>query len=136
MQTDFRAVLETLHKGIRKCLLQIEPERLAWRRTANAATVGELIGLLLMDLDLLSSPSTNGLGFLPEFAMEFINKRLARRLIERYKDGDLAAEFDRRFTVARSLVTQDRAELESALGRIGSRLGELEAALSRAGADT
>ncbi|TMB93266.1 MAG: hypothetical protein E6J40_15430 [Chloroflexi bacterium] len=117
------------------CLLQIEPERLAWRRTAKAATVGELIGLLLMDLDLLSSPSANGLGFLPEFAMEFINKRLARRLIERYKDGDLAAEFDRRFAVARSLVTQDRAELESALGRIGSRLGELEAALSSAGED-
>jgi len=135
VQTDFRAVLEALHKGIRKCLLQIEPQRLAWQRTSNAPTVGELIGLLLMDLDLLSSPSAKGLGFLPEFATEFINKRLARRLIQRYKDRDLAAEFDRRFAVAQSLVTQDPAELESALGRIGSRLGELEAALSPTGAD-
>jgi len=135
VQTDFRAILEALHKGIRQCLLQIEPQRLAWRRTANAPTVGELIGLLLMDLDLLSSPAPDGRGFLPEFATEFINKRLARKLIERYKDRDLAAEFDRRFAVAQSLVTQDRAELESALGRIGSRLVELEAALSPTGAN-
>lgn len=136
MQTDFQAALEALHKGTRKCLLQIEAQRLVWRRTPNAPTVGELIGLLLMDLDLPSSPSANGLGFLPEFATEFINKRLARRLIERYKDRDLAAEFDRRFAVAQSLVTQNRAELESALGRIESRLGELEAALSSTGADS
>ena len=135
MQTDARAVLEALHKGIRKCLLQVEPQRLACQRNANAPTVGELIGLLLMDLDLLSSPSANGRGFLPEFATEFIDKRLARRLIDRYKDRDLTAEFDRRFAVAQGLVTQDRAELESALGRIGSRLRELEAALSPTGAD-
>jgi len=134
VQTDFNASLEALHKGIQTCLQQIEPQRLAWRRTPNQPTVGELIGLLLMDLDLLSSPS-DGHGLLPEFATEFINKRLARRLIERYRERDLAAEFDRRFAVARSLITQNRAELESALGRIGSRLEELQAALTSTGAD-
>jgi|SRR5437879_10052230 len=135
MQTDRRAALEALHGGIRECLLQVEPKRLAWRRTPNAPTVAEFIGLLLMDLDLLSSRPQNGRGFLPDFAMEFVNKRLARRLTERYKDRDLLAEFDRRFDAAQHLVTENRPELEAALGRLGSRLRELEAALSSSGAD-
>ena len=136
METDRRAALEALHEGIRECLVQIEPRRLAWRRSPTAPTVGELIGLLLMDLDLLSSRSQNGRGLLPEFATEFMNKRLARRLTERYKDRDLAAEFDRRFATAKNLVSEDRAELEPALARIGSRLGELEAALSSTGSNS
>jgi hypothetical protein len=88
-----------------------------------------------MDLDLLSSRSRNARGLMPEFATEFMNKRLARRLTDRYKDRDLAAEFDRRFAVAHTLVTEDLAELEPAFSRLRSRLGELEAALSSRGAD-
>lgn len=134
VQTGRRAALQALHEGVRNCLLQIEPKRLAYRRSPNAPTVGEMIGLLLMDLDLLSSRSQDARGILPEFATDFMNKRLARRLTERYKDRDLAAEFDRRFAVAQNLVSEDRIELEPTLARIGSRLGELEAALRSTGA--
>ena len=59
-----------------------------------------------------------------------MNKRLARRLTERYKDRDLVGEFDRRFAIAQSMAGKDRAELEPAIGRIRSRLKELEAVLS------
>ena len=130
MQTGRRSALEALHERIRTCLLGVEPKVLTWRSSPNAPTVAELVGLLLMDLDLLSSHSPREQAFLPEFATEFMNKRLARRLTERYKDRDLVGEFDRRFAIAQSMTGKDRAELEPAIGRIRSRLKELEAVLS------
>jgi hypothetical protein len=135
VQTDRRAAREALRKGVRNCVLHIEPKRLAFRRSPNAPTVGEIIGLLLMDLDLLSSRSQDARGIMPEFATAFMNKRLARRLIERYGDRDLAAEFDRRFAVAQNVVTEDLIEFEPTLARIGLRLRELQATLSSTVAD-
>lgn len=135
VETDRRAALKALHEGVRNCLSHIEPQRLACRQSPSAPTVGEIIGLLLMDLDLLSSRSQDARGVLPEFATEFMNKRLALRLTERFKDRDLAAEFDRRFAMAQDFLTGDRSEFEATLARIGWRLEELEAALSSPGTD-
>ena len=92
MQTERRAALEALHERIRSCLVDVEPKVLSWRSSPGAPTVAELVGLLLMDLDLLSSHSSRDQAFLPEFATEFMNKRLARRLSERYKDRDLVED--------------------------------------------
>ena len=126
MQTERRAALEALHERIRRCLVDVEPKVL----TRRSSPIAELVGRLLMDLDLLSSHSPKDQACLPEFATEFMNKRLARRLAERYKDRDLVAEIDRRFAIAQSVAGEDRAELEPVMGRIRSRLKELEAALS------
>lgn len=130
VHTDRRAALEALHKGVRDCLPRVEPTRLAWRRSRNSPTVAELIGLLLMDLDLLSSRPLSDRDSLPEFATEFMNKRLARRLAERHRYRDLAVEFDRRFAAAKNLVTADQAEFAPILGRLRSRLEELDATLN------
>ena len=122
MQTGRRSALEALHERIRTCLLGVEPKVLTWRSSPNAPTVAELVGLLLMDLDLLSSHSPKDQACLPEFATEFMNKRLARRLAERYKDRDLVAEIDRRFAIAQSVAGEDRAELEPVMAGYGRGL--------------
>ena len=129
MQTDRRAAIEALQKDACECLPRAHSGRLAWRRSSTSPTVGELIGLLLMDLDLLGSQRGSGWGSPPEYATEFMNKRLARRLANRYRGRDLVAEFDRRFAAA-IRPDSDGEEVAPVLARMRASLDELQASLT------
>ena len=124
-------LLEILHEDVRQAVSMVQPERLTWRPVAKGPTVAELMGLLLLDLDGLSSGPQNGRYPLPPFATEYMNKRLARRLTDRYPLQDLQAEFDRRFAAARDAVVEGRDgdALETVVERMDVRLTEIRSAL-------
>lgn len=132
VQTGRSAALGVLRYEVRACLERLDGVGLSLRHGPSGLQVGELIGLLLMDLDLLSSRPASGRSRPPEFASEFMDKRLARRLAERYKDRDLAAEVDRRFVVAQRFADQGGPEREPVLARIRSRSEALRSAVAAA----
>jgi hypothetical protein len=135
VQADRRDELEALQEGVQAILALMEPDCLAWRPAPSGSTAGEIVGLMLLDLDQLSSRPQTGRYPLPGFATEFIHKRLARRLADRYLVSGLEGEFDRRFAAARNvLIGGAGAEgLDPILERLKVRVTDLKAALTSRG---
>ena len=113
----------------RKLLSRIDA-RVFGLRGAEGLTVGELLGLILIDLDRLSSREAVAEEAPADFAVEYMDRRLARRLAEKYSFEAVGQEIDRRF--ASAIAGGDGARdpaLRPLLARLEHRLAELTAAL-------
>ena len=135
VQTDRYLELTAVQDGLRKVLPLIDRDRLGARARPDKPTVGELIALALLELDRLSSDRQVRTRALPTFANDFLNRRLARRLMDRYSVQDLAAEFDRRFATALKAISQATGDdgLDPVLERLRATLAELESTFPPAG---
>lgn len=75
----------------------------------------------LLELDRLTGEPQS----LPRFASEFLNRRLTKRLLERYSAAQLSSELERRIARALDLIYGNRQLLEP----LRSILLDLESAL-------
>jgi hypothetical protein len=124
--------MRALRRQCRRLLSRIKPGQVDWPGP-NRHSVEELIGLVLIDLDRLSSRDRIREKAPAPFAVEFMDKRLARRLSAKYPVEAAGVEIDRRFAAAIVLGPGTRdASFGQVLTRLESRVVELATAL-RAG---
>lgn len=121
MPDAYQEVAE-LGRSVRARLDKVDQKALALRPNSFEPTIAESIAMALLELERVEAEA------LPSFASEFLNRRLMRRLIERYPAGALTVELDRRLTVA--LNRMDRGN-GNALARLRSLLLDLESVLMR-----
>jgi hypothetical protein len=122
--------MRALRRQCRRLLSRIRPGQVEWSGP-DGQTIGELIGLVLIDLDRLSSRDRIRENAPAPFAVEFMDKRLARRLAAKYSLDVVAVEIDRRFAAAIALGPALRdASFGQVLTRLESRLVELATVLA------
>ena len=111
-----------------KMLLGVGREQLDWP-ASDGISIGELLGLILIDLDRLSSRDPSAPA---PFAVAFMDKRLARRLAVKYPPEALGDEIDRRFAaVTATTESGTEPQFGRRLEKLNDRLGELSSALKR-----
>jgi hypothetical protein len=123
--------VNALARDVRELLLQLDPKGLQLKPNSYEPTVAESVALALLELDRIGSEARNEFGTLPLFASDFLNRRLSKRLLDRYHGADLAAEFERRITGALQRLTKSGVGDRSApaLERLHCLLTDLESAL-------
>lgn len=134
MGSDTYQEVNVLARDVRELLLQLDPKGLQLKPNSYEPTLAESVALALLELDRIASEARFEFGTLPIFARDFLNRRLSKRLLDRYQGADLAAEFERRLTDALQRLTNRGAGDRSgpALERIRCLLTDLESALSAA----
>lgn len=129
----FRAVRSDLQQvtrlaeSVSQLLRRHDRASLAVRPNSYEPTLAESIAMALLELDRIAGPSET----LPPFASDFLNRRLAKRLLVRYPAEQLAVEFNRRLTGAFGRLRMPGADSgnRSDLERLNSLLLDLESAL-------
>jgi hypothetical protein len=120
-----------LAKDVRELLQRLDPKGLKAKPNPYEPTAAESVALALLQLDRITSEGRIESGKVPTFAADFLNRRLSRRLLDRYHGADLPAEFERRMTdsLQRLADNRDAGRTGPDLERIHRLLTELESAL-------
>lgn len=123
-----------LGQSVRALLLRQHPESLLARPNSYEPTVAESVAMVLLELDRIAAGSPTGAASLPPFASEFLNRRLARRLLARYPAAQLASEFERRLAHTFECLTSrpPHGANGGELTKVEGLLIELEATLLQA----
>lgn len=131
MGSDSYQEVNDLAREVQELLLQLDRKGLQVKPNSYEPTVAESVALALLELDRIASEARFEFRTLPIFASDFLNRRLSKRLLDRYQGADLAAEFERRLTEALQRLTNSSAGGRSghALERIHRLLTDLESAL-------
>jgi len=83
--------LSQLRRDWLRLLPRITPDN--WRDSAGGKeTVADLFAGLIAELDLASSPNAT-----PQFALEFVRRRIAHKLSRRYSPREIGTELERRY---------------------------------------
>lgn len=112
-----------------RMLSPIGPEQLEWP-ASDGMSIRELLGLILIELDRLSSRRRPAGTEPAAFAVEFMDRQLASRLSAKYSAEVIGHEIDRRFAAA--IATSEAAAdsvSKQGVNRLEGRLAELFAAL-------
>jgi hypothetical protein len=111
-------------------LRRLDPRSLRMKPNSYEPTVAGSLALAILELDRIASEARIEPGPLPAFARDFLNRRLSRRLLERYHGRELPAEFERRLhDVLERLANGRMVNRDGPLERIRNLLTELESAL-------
>lgn len=131
MASDRFQEVDALARDVRELLKRLDPQSLQLKPNSYEPTVAEFLALASLELDRIASEARAESGTLPTFASDFLNRRLSKRLLERYQGGELPSEFERRLNDVLQRLTQGRLSngRGPALARIHRLLTELEAAL-------
>ena len=116
---------------VSELLRRLDPRSLLLKPNPYEPTIAGSIALALLELDRIASEVRIESGPLPGFARDFLNRRLSRRLLERYHGQELPAEFERRLHDVIERLTNRRLVEKAgpALEQLHHLLIELEAAL-------
>ena len=109
MASGVRDQVDTLGRDISRLLRGLDPSQLQLKPNSYEPTAAESLALALLELDRIGSDTRPQARQLPAFASDFLNRKLTKRLLDRYRGRALAAEFERR--------------LDDVLGRIGEGTG-------------
>jgi hypothetical protein len=120
-----------LADDVRELLHRLDPKGLKLKPNSYEPTAAESVALALLQLDRITSEARTESGMVPTFATDFLNRRLSRRLLDRYHGADLPAEFERRMTDSLQRLADNRSAGRTGpdLERIHHLLTELESAL-------
>ena len=123
--------VEALARDVQDLLHRIGPESLQLKPNSYEPTVAESLALALLELDRITSEPRSELGAVPTFASDFLNRRLSKRLLDRYHGPDLSVEFERRLMDSLERLASNRGAGRegSALERVHRLLSDLESAL-------
>jgi len=124
--TPFEEV-QGLAERVEELLRHVDRRALRLKPNSAEPTVAESLALSMLELDRIASEHRVESRGTPKFASDFLNRRLSRRLLERYPGLVLAAVFNRRLHEVLQLLASDDGR--QALGRLHSLLTDLEAAL-------
>ena len=131
MGSDRYGEVQALARDVQGLLRRLDPKSLQLKPNSYEPTVGESLALALLGLDRIASDERVDLETAPTFATDYLNRRLSKRLLERYRGRDLPAEFERRLAdVLRTLAKDGPArENAPALAWIHRFLIDLESVL-------
>ena len=96
MASGAREEVDNLGQDIGALLRRLDSAQLQHKPNSYEPTAAESLALALLELDRIASETRPQPGQLPSFASDFLNRKLTRRLLDRYRGRALAAEFERR----------------------------------------
>ena len=130
MGSDRYQEVKALAHDVADLLRRLDPRGLKTKPNSYEPTVAGTLALAMLELDRIASEARIAPGPLPAFATDFLNRRLSRRLLERYRGRELPQEFERRLhDVLERLANGRLVDRDGPLERIGNLLAELESAL-------
>lgn len=131
MLSDRHQALKSRAQGVKEVLVRLDPKVLLQKPNSFEPTIGESVARSLLELDRIAFQARVVSGTLPVFASDFLNRRLSRQLLLRYRGPELAAEFERRLDeVLRSINRGPAGDTAGhALDNLDRLLTELEATL-------
>jgi hypothetical protein len=123
--------VDALAQTVSELLRRLDPGSLHLKPNSYEPTVAGSLALALLELDRIASAARIEPGPVPGFARDFLNRRLSRRLLERYHGRELPAEFERRLHAVIERLTNGRLVERAgpALEQIHHLLTELESTL-------
>jgi hypothetical protein len=131
MRSDLRQEVGVLARGVGKLLRGLDSASIRSKPNSYEPTLAEFLALAVLELDRIDSGARVESVPVPPFASDFLNRRLSRRLLERYQGLELAAEFERR--LGRLLERFNKGRPVDATGpdlqHLHHLLAELESAL-------
>lgn len=131
MGSDRYLEVDAHAQTVSELLRGLDPRSLQLKPNPYEPTVAGSIALALLELDRIASEARIDSGPVPGFARDFLNRRLSRRLLERYQGRELPTEFERRLRDVIERLTNGRlvASGGPALEQLDHLLTELETAL-------
>lgn len=131
MERDRYKEVDALAQDVGELLRRLDPHSIQVKPNSYEPTVAESLALALVELDRIASGARIESGPLPTFARDFLNRRLSKRLLERYPGRELSAEFERRLYDVLERLANGRLvdKAGPALEHIHHLLAELESAL-------
>lgn len=123
--------VNALAQDVRELLRGLDPHSVQSKPNSYEPTIAESLALALLELDRITSEARIDSGLVPRFAIDFLNRRLSKRLLERYHGQELRTEFERRLHEVLERLANARLVdgPGAALDRIHQLLAELESAL-------